>query len=47
MSEAGATNAGLLAAQILALQDEDLAHKLDVLRAEQATAVPDAPPAAS
>jgi len=34
IGEAGATNAALLAAEILALADEDLAHKLLVYRAE-------------
>ena len=43
IGEAGATNAGLLAAQILALQDPALSAKLDVLRAEQAANVPDMP----
>ena len=47
IGEAGATNAGLLAAQILALHDTVLSAKLDVLRADQATSVPDTPPAAS
>ena len=40
IGEAGATNAGLLAAQILALQDADLSDKLEKLRAEQAASVP-------
>jgi 5-(carboxyamino)imidazole ribonucleotide mutase len=44
IGEAGATNAGLLAAQILALHDAGLAAKLEALRADQTTAVPDAPP---
>ncbi len=43
IGEAGATNAGLLAAQILALNDVALSAKLDVLRKEQAASVPDAP----
>ena len=43
--EAGATNAGLLAAQILALTDSKLAARLDTLRKEQAASVPDAPKA--
>ena len=47
IGEAGATNAGLLAAQILALQDTVLAEKLEVLRKDQAISVPDAPPASS
>ncbi len=45
IGEAGATNAGLLAAQILALNDAVLSGKVDVMRQEQSTAVPDAPPA--
>jgi 5-(carboxyamino)imidazole ribonucleotide mutase len=40
IGEAGATNAGLLAAQILALQDPALSAKLELLRAEQAASVP-------
>lgn len=44
IGEAGATNAGLLAAQILSLQDADLAAKLELQRRDQAIAVPDAPP---
>ena len=44
IGEAGATNAGLLAAQILSLQDTVLAEKLEVMRREQAVAVPDAQP---
>ena len=47
IGEAGATNAGLLAAQILALQDPELAARLEAMRRDQATAVPDAPPAGS
>ena len=47
IGEAGATNAGLLAAQILSLQDPALAEKLEVMRKEQAIAVPDAPPTGS
>ena len=47
IGEAGATNAGLLAAQILALADPALAARLDVMRAEQAVSVPDAPPVGS
>lgn len=43
IGEAGATNAGLLAAQILALEDEDLAKRLEALRARQTAAVPEAP----
>ena len=40
---AGATNAGLLAAQILALDDDQLAQRLEALRAKQTAAVPEAP----
>jgi 5-(carboxyamino)imidazole ribonucleotide mutase len=40
---AGAANAGLLAAQILALDDEALARRLEALRAKQTAAVPEAP----
>jgi 5-(carboxyamino)imidazole ribonucleotide mutase len=39
----GATNAGLLAAQILALDDEALAARLEKLRAKQTASVPEAP----
>jgi len=39
----GATNAGLLAAQILALEDEALAQRLTALRAKQTASVPEAP----
>jgi 5-(carboxyamino)imidazole ribonucleotide mutase len=41
---AGATNAGLLAAQILALGDDALAARLEARRARQTEAVPEAPP---
>lgn len=44
IGDAGATNAGLLAAQILALADPALAARLDRVRAEQTASVPDAPP---
>ena len=44
IGEAGATNAGLLAAQILSLQDPVLAEKLEAQRREQTIAVPDTPP---
>jgi len=40
---AGAANAGLLAAQILALGDDDLARRLEALRARQTAAVPETP----
>ncbi|KAB2914881.1 MAG: 5-(carboxyamino)imidazole ribonucleotide mutase [Hyphomicrobiaceae bacterium] len=43
IGDAGATNAGLLAAQILALDDADLAQRLDALRARQTADVPEAP----
>lgn len=41
MGEAGAKNAGLLAAQILALSDEALAARLSDWRAAQTAAVPE------
>jgi 5-(carboxyamino)imidazole ribonucleotide mutase len=40
---AGATNAGLLAAAILALSDPQLAARIDMLRARQTAAVAEAP----
>jgi len=40
---AGAINAGLLAAQILALDDAELAGRLEALRAKQTASVPEAP----
>jgi 5-(carboxyamino)imidazole ribonucleotide mutase len=43
IGRAGAVNAGLLAAAILATQDPALAIRLDRLRAEQTEAVPDVP----
>lgn len=43
IGKAGATNAGLLAAQILALDDDKLAQKLEARRARQTASVPDAP----
>jgi 5-(carboxyamino)imidazole ribonucleotide mutase len=43
IGEAGAGNAGLLAAQILALEDPALARRLDEWRARQSSAVADAP----
>jgi 5-(carboxyamino)imidazole ribonucleotide mutase len=43
IGNAGATNAGLLAAQILALEDPELAKRVDELRARQAASVPEAP----
>lgn len=43
IGKAGATNAGLLAAAILALSDADLAARLDAWRARQTETVADAP----
>ena len=43
IGQAGATNAALLAAAILALHDPDLAGRLDAYRAAQTSAVPDVP----
>lgn len=43
IGRAGAVNAALLAAAMLATQDPDLAARLDVLRAEQTEAVADSP----
>lgn len=43
IGRAGAVNAGLLAAAILATRDPALADRLDALRAEQTAAVADAP----
>lgn len=40
---AGAANAGLMAAGILALQDADLAARLDTWRADLSASIPDAP----
>ena len=39
----GAANAGLMAAGILALQDEDLAARLDAWRAALSASIPDVP----
>src|ERR1700709_8560 len=44
IGRAGAVNAALLAAAMLATQDPALAARLDALRAEQSEAVPEAPP---
>lgn len=44
IGEAGAVNAGILAAQILALDDADLAKRLDAMRQRQTADVPEAPP---
>ncbi|MGE5266489.1 MAG: 5-(carboxyamino)imidazole ribonucleotide mutase [Deltaproteobacteria bacterium] len=43
IGEAGATNAGLLAAQILALNDDALARRLDTYRARQTSSVSETP----
>ena len=43
IGDAGAANAGLLAAAILALGDADLARRLDEKRASQTAAVPEVP----
>jgi 5-(carboxyamino)imidazole ribonucleotide mutase len=43
IGDAGATNAGLLAAQILALCDNELCKRLEGLRAKQTAAVPTTP----
>jgi 5-(carboxyamino)imidazole ribonucleotide mutase len=47
IGRAGAVNAALLAAAMLATQDADLAARLDALRAEQTALVPGAPPPVS
>ncbi len=43
IGEAGAKNAGLLAAAVLALSDDALAKRLDAWRAKQTEAVGDTP----
>jgi len=43
IGEAGATNAGLLAAQILALSDPELATRIEAWRAKQTASVDEAP----
>ena len=43
IGEAGAANAGLLAASIIALEDESVADKLDAFRASQTAAVQETP----
>ena len=43
IGHAGAKNAGLLAAQILALQDQALAKRLEDWRTRQSAAVPETP----
>lgn len=43
IGEAGAVNAGLMAAGILALQDPDLATRLDKWRADLSASIPEVP----
>ncbi len=43
IGEAGAANAGLLAAQILAISDPALAARIDAWRARQTASIPEAP----
>ncbi len=43
IGEAGAANAGLLAAQILGISDPALAARLDAWRARQTASIPEAP----
>ncbi len=43
IGEAGAANAGLIAAAILALEDPDVAGRLDAFRAEQTATVKETP----
>ncbi len=43
IGEAGAANAGILAASIIALEDDNVAAKLDAFRAAQTTAVQETP----
>ncbi|MEO1796078.1 MAG: 5-(carboxyamino)imidazole ribonucleotide mutase [Pseudomonadota bacterium] len=43
IGEAGAVNAGLMAASILAVKDEALAQRLDAWRAALSAAIPEAP----
>jgi len=43
IGRAGAINAALLAAAVIALEDEGVAERLDAFRAEQTAAVADAP----
>ncbi len=43
IGEAGAANAGILAAQILALSDETLAVRIDAFRTAQTEAVAESP----
>ena len=43
IGKAGAINAGLLAAAVLALHDAELAHRLDAWRAAQTASVAETP----
>lgn len=43
IGEAGAMNAGLMAAGILAVSDPDLAARLDIWRADLSASIPEAP----
>lgn len=43
IGDAGAANAGILAASIIALEDDDVADKLDAFRAAQSIAVQETP----
>lgn len=43
IGDAGAANAGLLAASIIALEDADVAAKLDAFRSQQTSAVQETP----
>ncbi|HEX4893716.1 MAG TPA: AIR carboxylase family protein, partial [Hyphomicrobiaceae bacterium] len=43
IGQAGAANAGLLAAQILALGDPDLARRIEDWRQRQTNSIPDVP----
>jgi len=43
IGEAGATNAGILAAQILALEDAELSKRLEAMRQRQTADIPEAP----
>jgi len=43
IGEAGAANAGLLAAQILALSDTALAERIDALRKEKTDSIAESP----
>jgi 5-(carboxyamino)imidazole ribonucleotide mutase len=43
IGEAGAMNAGLLAAQILAMTDPDLAKRVDIWRADLTASIPEEP----